>query len=656
MRKSGRIKGNLRPNDYMRALITDTSPFEVPVIFSNDGFYKNCTRVNRFRTHLQEFAARLLKAHRYSIPYRYNIVKSSSSFRQLSLLHPSSQIASCELYQMYEHLICYYTSLSPFSMRAPQKVGSSFYFSAKISGKNKYKNGTVDTVDIEKFVRNPASYFSYRGYNRLYKFFISDDFIRLEKKYRLMLSLDVSKCFDSLYTHSLAWALKDIDLAKENIGTNQFGENFDSLMQKMNYNETNGICIGPEISRIFSEIIFQKIDLNVKASLSCMRLEHERDYEIRRYIDNFYIFANDEAVCKNIQLSIARMLREYKMNLNENKIELQSRPFYTKKSRIIDSANKTLAAFFEQLLGVQRDDKTSFFFPRRVFRYQALFQSVIKQIKANCFDSAVGYDTITAYVIPSFGNRLIALVEDYKHSRSLSICEEDDFVTAILMLLELSFFFYTLNPTVASSLSVAKSIIISARFMKSNFPARLPFLQERVAAWTVQLMNDPHLRQIMKDCDAVPIEILNILIAMHDIAADHTFDDETFRKIFLGVDKAEYFSLVSCLFILRDNPSFVGLRGDIFARISQIVLTAKDASIDSQAAHLLLDTLSCPFIPLKDRVLLYKESSKALKLSNLTNAQAEDAVKECEQMAWFVNWTGVELLNMISKKELSPVY
>lgn len=42
-----------------------------------------------------------------------------------------------------------------------------------------------------------------------------------------------------------------------------FGSKFDSLMQRMNYNETNGILIGPEVSRIFSEIILQAVDAEV---------------------------------------------------------------------------------------------------------------------------------------------------------------------------------------------------------------------------------------------------------------------------------------------------------------------------------------------------------------------------------------------------------
>ena len=59
-------------------------------------------------------------------------------------------------------------------------------------------------------------------------------------------------------------------------------------MQRVNYNETNGIIVGPEISRIFAEIILQRIDVNVVNRLkqSPYLLTLGRDYEVRRYIDD----------------------------------------------------------------------------------------------------------------------------------------------------------------------------------------------------------------------------------------------------------------------------------------------------------------------------------------------------------------------------------
>ena len=54
-----------------------------------------------------------------------------------------------------------------------------------------------------------------------------------------LIKVDISKCFNSIYTHSLAWAL----LGKENVKKNlnrikgTLPDEFDKLMQKLNYNE-----------------------------------------------------------------------------------------------------------------------------------------------------------------------------------------------------------------------------------------------------------------------------------------------------------------------------------------------------------------------------------------------------------------------------------
>ena len=123
---------------------------------------------------------------------------------------------------------------------------------------------------------------------------MSNDFIDLERKYNTLYTLDVSKCFDSIYTHSISWATKTKTFTKGMLANKSlnFGDAFDKLMQRCNFNETHGVIIGPEISRIFAEIIFQKIDLNVQFKLRNIDapLIKGVDYDIRRYVDDVFIY------------------------------------------------------------------------------------------------------------------------------------------------------------------------------------------------------------------------------------------------------------------------------------------------------------------------------------------------------------------------------
>src|SRR3546814_11912929 len=93
--------------------------------------------------------------------------------------------------------------------------------------------------------RSP-SYFAYGKYNLLGKFIGSREFIRLEGRYLRYRTLDISKCFYNVYSHTITWAVKDKLLAKEFKSAYSFEAQFDKLMQRANYNETNGIVVGPD--------------------------------------------------------------------------------------------------------------------------------------------------------------------------------------------------------------------------------------------------------------------------------------------------------------------------------------------------------------------------------------------------------------------------
>ncbi len=64
MPKKNRIRGNLRKNDAWRVVLTDTAPFEVPVIFSNDGFYKNLQDLPNKSGKMQNLLENLFASHK----------------------------------------------------------------------------------------------------------------------------------------------------------------------------------------------------------------------------------------------------------------------------------------------------------------------------------------------------------------------------------------------------------------------------------------------------------------------------------------------------------------------------------------------------------------------------------------------------------------
>jgi hypothetical protein len=243
-----RYQFKLDKKDYLRALLTETAPSDVPLIFSNEGYYINSHRAERdatntldkyvleiFKQHINpslnegiSIAERMRKKNKYSSPFKYKIIKNEHSLRTLSLLHPRTQLNIAELYRDHSAELNYLCSKSKFSIRAPVKVANSFTLntSKRNININDYKSIDVDTLESELYKKSASSFFTYKGKTRIYKIYNSEKFVELEKKFSHMWLLDISNCFDSIYSHSVYWAVKDKEFIKKNVrNSNQFVRN-----------------------------------------------------------------------------------------------------------------------------------------------------------------------------------------------------------------------------------------------------------------------------------------------------------------------------------------------------------------------------------------------------------------------------------------------
>lgn len=93
--------------------------------------------------------------------------------------------------------------------------------------------------------------------------------IRVALGYQYRLTVDIANCYNSIYTHSVAWAICGKDAAKTYMRMKhpptlkddyELGNAIDAFTRFQKNNETNGIVVGPYTSRIFSEIILSALD------------------------------------------------------------------------------------------------------------------------------------------------------------------------------------------------------------------------------------------------------------------------------------------------------------------------------------------------------------------------------------------------------------
>ena len=654
-------KGNLRRGDALRAVVTDTLPEEVPIIFSNDGFYRNRTRSDHGDANASAFIDALFSPERgYTIPYRFSVLRDESSTRGLNLLHPIAQERVAQFYRSYDDLICHYARRSVASLRAPHKVGSTFFVKSASGSPGNLRRAAVDTVSLETSVATPASYFSYSRYNRAHQFFSSRDYLNLEKKYKVFRTLDVSKCFNSIYTHTLAWAIWDIDTAKENTQASSFANDFDSLMQFMNYRETNGICIGPEVSRIFAETIFSEIDVRVIEGLARNRMKWKTDFEFRRYVDDFYVFAQDEDSANQIMGAVQQELQKFNLHLNFEKVKTLHRPFSTKISQVVADTNVRLNAIFSKFIDYQvlstGSMKSRLAYPKRIMRSDSLLRSAIHEIKAVCNMHGLEYGVVSDYVISALTNRVSELADGFTQGILLPNVTEDDYVSAHMLLLELVYFFYTVNPTVRSSLNVARSVVTSAELFSNEFQPRLSFLAESVVRWTLDLVRSMISGSKHDKLAAVPVEILNVLIPMREVASNEPLIDELVGSMCERVESFEYFQIISFLYLVGGKPQHRNLISKLFTQAKAVVAASHGPRIDAQAAHLCLDLLACPHLPLEKRASWFNALRRRSGLPGLSRGASQAAVASLRDSPWFVSWEGVSLSSVLRKKELSPVY
>lgn len=105
-----------------------------------------------------------------------------------------------------------------------------------------------------------------------------------------LLHTDVTDCYGSLYTHSIAWAVHGLDEAKTSKGKNSLlGNKIDSHIQASRFGQTNGISQGSVLMDFVAEIVLGYVDEQINSELGS-----SPDIRILRYRDDYRIFANSD--------------------------------------------------------------------------------------------------------------------------------------------------------------------------------------------------------------------------------------------------------------------------------------------------------------------------------------------------------------------------
>lgn len=261
---------NLVRNEYF--------PAELPPCYSSKKLADEHLHFAKFIKNLNQ---------RESVPLTFNGYKSEYSRRKFGIPNPYHYLKAIDTIVLNsKDIMCIFQS-SEISLSCPTKK-----IPKKDQAYSKRSNSIADTKNELECIYQNNQY---------------------------GIELDINSFFNSIYTHSIPWAIHGKNKAKATRDKTLYGNVIDLNLRSMNYGQTNGILVGNAISRIISEIILCRIDVKIK--------EKFPDIKCKRYVDDYYIYLNDETNIKSVISFIRTELGKYELALNENKIKICESPF-----------------------------------------------------------------------------------------------------------------------------------------------------------------------------------------------------------------------------------------------------------------------------------------------------------------------------------------
>lgn len=145
-----------------------------------------------------------------------------------------------------------------------------------------------------------------------------------DKNYEL--KTDIAKYYPSIYTHSIAWAIhgkKEIKKPENRNNFSYFGNRLDATSRRCQSGQTNGIPIGPDTSRIISEILGCKFDKKLKEKYE----EKFDNLDGYRMIDDCKFYFSSYTQAESAFKFLTEILMDYGLNINEVKTEIRKLPY-----------------------------------------------------------------------------------------------------------------------------------------------------------------------------------------------------------------------------------------------------------------------------------------------------------------------------------------
>lgn len=613
-------------SDISRVFRSEILPYEIPLIFNNDTVIYKKTNYKSLDT----------------IPYQFKTYQNGKE-RVLSIPHPNVQQQIVQFYDEYYSLILYYTNISKFSIRKPIKKASMYFFDDIIhTGKKRDEKPfkEQDEYEYEKY----HSFFVYRKYQFIHQFYKSKDFQNNEKRFPRLLKFDISRCFDTIYTHSISWAIYGQNHAKKNKQNDNFAKIFDCLMQNCNYRETNGIIIGSEFSRLFAEIILQRVDKQIEQKLDIeYNLKYKKDYVLYRYVDDFFLFC-DPKNQEKIMSIIKDELAFYKLYINDKKTIEYDRPFVSEQTRLKSQIQEILSKEF-RVSTIEKIEESN-----EKYRFNTRSINVITSLKIIVSNSEDKYDGVSNYILKiceKWITKIFNIISSQQKKYDIKdVCDIKDVVESILNILDIMFFVvsdirYSSGNYIARILAIIMSNLSNPIITKSKF-----FTQYYKQVIFNKIYEEILLLMSYQDKTKFYVEYWNLFIILAQLRKSYRLTEIKLK------DLIDFDNVIKDV----DQNKF---RYDFFA-ITTILFYIKNISM--------YDDVKTELIEYSNKYLEYlKMKYSSIKCENITeyiflqqeiekfNNTVQD-IQQHNQKALYIKWKNFKFIQEVDKKQRKEVY
>jgi hypothetical protein len=258
-----------------------------------------------------------------------------------------------------------------------------------------------------------------------------------------ILHTDVLSFYHSIYTHAIPWALHGKAVTKSNRNPNDpavFGNRIDSLVRSCQDGQTIGIPVGPDTSRILSELMLSAVEAHIPRKI------FNRITAGFRYMDDFFLYFGTISDAETVLAGLREACLHFDLQLNAAKTITGSALAYNEDSwpselsaipiaRSGKQQRRSLMRFFLAAIRLAKDlpdESIANFAVRRTSKIHVdkenwdLYQAFIIRMaieNSNCIDSvvkvlctyaAVGYE-VDSISMSRFVDKIIADHAPYNH-------------------------------------------------------------------------------------------------------------------------------------------------------------------------------------------------------------------------------------------------